>query len=112
MTSNEDIMLAIGELRGSTTANAKSLERIGGFIESQIKTVGSIATDVALVKQAQQTMSQDMKDYTGQCTTDRMAHEKRLTNVEGFQGRQIKAAGITGSIVALLTTFGVEWFKR
>lgn len=71
----------------------RSNQRMEGYMEKLFTQQGEIKTQCALVVQNQE----GMKIYQLDCDKERADHEKRITAVEGFQGRLVKTAiAITG----------------
>jgi hypothetical protein len=50
----------------------------------------------------------DMKAYQDRCDNERNDHDKRITKVEGFQARQIKAAIGAGGVAGFLVIGGAK----
>ena len=71
----------------------RSNNRMEGYMEKLFNQQGDIKTQCAVMVQNQE----GMKTYQVDCDKERNDHEKRLTAVEGFQGRLVKfAIAITG----------------
>lgn len=83
-TSNEDIMFKLGEMQADIRNTNHNVTKL----------------------------SNNMASYTEECSKDRNAQDKRLTAVEGYQGRQLKVSGTAGGVIALLTTLAVEWWHK
>jgi translation initiation factor 1 (eIF-1/SUI1) len=54
----------------------------------------------------------DMKKYQDRCDAERTAHDKRITEVEGFQKRQIRIAVLAGSFGSFLALGGSKVIEK
>lgn len=54
----------------------------------------------------------DFKSYQVTCEAVRSKHDKRLTNVEGYQVRQAKLLSLMAAVISVGISAGVEYFKR
>jgi hypothetical protein len=54
----------------------------------------------------------DMKLYQDRCDAERTAHDKRITEVEGFQKRQIRIAVLAGGFGSFLALGGSKVIEK
>lgn len=86
-----------------STLNA-TVSKIWEYISKGNERHQEVMTSLALLNESKK----NSEDYQEECDLQRRDHEKRLTAVEGFQGRQLKYATVAGAGVAFVVT---HWDK-
>jgi hypothetical protein len=94
---SEDHERRISTVEANYGTLAQSMSRMEGYLGQLFNQQSDIKTSIALVVQNQS----GMKDYQVKCDSERTDHEKRLTSVEGFQGRLVKMAMVVTGVGSL-----------
>lgn len=112
MATNEDIVAMCATTQADVRNICSTLEGMKQFMSKQIDQHADTISRLSVIERVQNDMKENVTTYQLDCATDREAHDKRITAVEGFQGRQVKIAVGAGSLVAFLTAGGMKIFDR
>lgn len=112
VASNEDIMHSLGETQSDIKNICNTLDGMKGFMLKQIEQHTTTNVRLAVIERVQNDMSKGMDSYTMDCTKDRTSQDKRITEVEGFQNRQVKVAGLAGGFIAFLVAGGMRVLEK
>lgn len=87
---------------------AKSQARIEDYMKALFEQNGEIKTSVALLVKSQEGMTK----YQEGCDRERRDLDKRVTETEGYQKRQMRSAGGIAAAISIVFTGAIELFRR
>lgn len=112
MATNEEIMGSLGEQRADIRNICQTLDKIQSYMGVQIEQHTNVIARMAVIEHVISETRVNMTNYTADCTKDRNDQDKRLANVEGYQGNQKKAAGAIAAFVAFLVYGGIKFLDK